>query len=50
MGVFFFPETPASVRAADLGKVVERWREIARGSGWDVDSWEHVKCRMQKAA
>ncbi|WP_017517056.1 bifunctional DNA primase/polymerase [Pseudomonas nitroreducens] len=49
-GVFFFPEQPVSVRAADLGKVVERWREIARGSGWDVDDWEHVKCRTQKAA
>ncbi len=45
---FFFPSCeqaflPPSIRSADLGAHVVAWREAARGAGWSVDSWDHVK-------
>jgi putative DNA primase/helicase len=45
---FFFPpecdpSLPPSSDAAELGKNVAEWRARAKLSGWDVDSWEHIK-------
>jgi putative DNA primase/helicase len=47
-GAFFFPAdlepSPApSLNAAQLGKMVDKWRDAARAAGWNVGAWEHVK-------
>lgn len=47
-GAFFFPQdlepSPApSFTAAQLGVMVEKWRDSARAAGWSVGAWDHVK-------
>nr|WP_262371940.1 DUF5906 domain-containing protein [Pseudomonas peli] len=47
-GAFFFPHdlepSPApSFTAAQLGVMVEKWRDSARAAGWSVGAWDHVK-------
>ena len=47
-GAFFFPAdlepSPApSLNAAQLGRMVEKWRDSARAAGWNVGAWDHVK-------
>jgi len=47
-GAFFFPSDPnaslpPSMKAPDLGKLVEGWRANARLAGWNVDAWDHMK-------
>jgi putative DNA primase/helicase len=47
-GAFFFPSdlepSPApSLTAAQLGKMVDKWREAAQAAGWNVSAWDHVK-------
>jgi putative DNA primase/helicase len=34
---------PPSMSSAALGAHVIEWRERARGNGWSVDGWDHVK-------
>ncbi|MGX1125532.1 DUF5906 domain-containing protein [Pseudomonas sp. HLS-6 TE3448] len=45
---FFFPDDPEaslppSLKAAELGEAVVKWRAKARLAGWNVDGWDHVK-------
>lgn len=47
-GAFFFPidpdaSQPPSLKAAELGKLVDNWRATAKLAGWHVDSWDHIK-------
>ncbi|MFJ4193963.1 bifunctional DNA primase/polymerase [Pseudomonas sp. NPDC089534] len=47
-GAFFFPQDsdafpPPSLKAAELGVRVDKWRAQARLAGWNVDNWEHIK-------
>jgi putative DNA primase/helicase len=47
-GAFFFPAdlepSPApSLNAAQLGKMVDKWRGAAQAAGWNVSAWDHVK-------
>ena len=47
-GAFFFPQDPdasppPSLKAAELGKMVDNWRAQAKLAGWNVDNWDHIK-------
>lgn len=47
-GAFFFPadlepSPPPSLKAAQLGQMVDKWRDAARAAGWNVGAWDHVK-------
>ncbi len=47
-GAFFFPcdgdpSLPPSLKAAELGACVVKWRAKAKLAGWNVDNWDHVK-------
>lgn len=37
------PSLSPSLKSAELGATVVEWRARAKRSGWNVDSWDHVK-------